>query len=329
MLFIGSNKRRGALHPRPKDRGFTPLSTPLFIIPGRWESLERYRHQDWRIWNLSASEPPAIVLVVYGSLDPDARKTYRDIRSAYRRRFPGSTVQIAFIADFIRRRLAREGTFVPSPLTALAELREGGHAEGVVQPLTVVPGSEFHEVAALVSALGTVRGKLGFRRLAMGMPLLVSGRDFDAVSKALAPELDRVTVGGEVAASPRDPEETAAVLVGHGTAHPADAAYSRMAMVLKRDHRNVFLGTIDGFPGLEEVRAAGVRRVRLVPFLLVAGGHARKDIAGDGSGSWKRAFEEAGFAVDLNLLGMGENPRVVETFLEHTRRAAEGLSAGG
>jgi sirohydrochlorin cobaltochelatase len=166
----------------------------------------------------------------------------------------------------------------------------------------------------------------------MGPPLLASGPDFDAVSEALAPEFDRVTVGGEVAASPRDPEETAVVLVGHGTAHPADAAYSRMAMVLKRDHRNAFLGTIDGFPGMEEaldeVRASVASRVRLVPFLVVAGGHAAKDISGDGSESWKSGFEEAGYEVDLNLLGMGENPRVVEIFLAHTRRAAEGLLRG-
>lgn len=284
---------------------------------------------------MSADEPPAIVLVAYGSLDLEARKTYEKIRAVYRREFEAPAVEIAFTAGFIRRRLAgTKETAVDSPLTALAELHDAGHEDVVVQSLHVAPGSEFHEVAALVSALGTVRGKLGFRGLAPGMPLLASGPDFDAVSKALAPEFDRTTTGGEGegAASKRNPEETAAVLVGHGTAHPADAAYSRMARVLQRDHRNVFLGTIDGFPGLEEVmaeaKAAGVRRVRLVPFLVVAGGHAAKDIAGDGSGSWKRAFEEAGYEVDLNLLGMGENPRVVEIFVEHTRRAEKELSAG-
>ncbi|MDF0593776.1 sirohydrochlorin cobaltochelatase [Methanotrichaceae archaeon M04Ac] len=282
---------------------------------------------------MSADEPPAIVLVAYGSLDFEARKTYEKIRAVYRREFEAPAVKIAFTAGFIRRRLAgTEGTAVESPLMALAELHDAGHEDIVVQSLHVAPGSEFHEAAALVSALGTVRGKFGFRRLAMGLPLLAAATDYDAVCEALAPEFDRITVGGEAAALKRNPEETAVVLVGHGTAHPADAAYSRMARVLKRDHRNVFLGTIDGFPGLEEaleeVRAAGVPRVRLLPFLLVAGGHASKDIAGDGSGSWKRSFEEAGYEVDLNLLGMGENPRVVEVFLAHTRRAAEGLLRG-
>ncbi len=294
---------------------------------------DRRRIEEGRSEDLSADEPPTIVLVAYGSLDFEARKTYEKIRAVYRREFEAPAVEIAFTAGFIRRRLAGgEGTAVESPLTALAKLHDSGHEDVIVQSLHVAPGSEFHEATALVAALGTVRGKFGFRRLAMGMPLLASGPDYDAVSEALAPEFDRVTVGGEVAASKRNPEETAVVLVGHGTAHPADATYSRMALVLKRDHKNVFLGTIDGFPGLEEaldeVRASGVSRVRLVPFLVVAGGHAAKDISGDGSESWKRSFEEAGYEVDLNLLGMGENPRVVEIFVEHTRRAVERLLRG-
>jgi sirohydrochlorin cobaltochelatase len=277
---------------------------------------------------LSTDEPPAIVLVAYGSLVSDARKTYEKMRAVYRGEFEASAVEIAFTAGFIRRRLAgTKETAVDSPLTALAKLHDSGHKVVVVQSLTVVPGSEFHEAAALVSALGTVRGKFGFRNLVMGAPLLASSRDFDAVSEALAPEYDRVSVGGEVAMRPRDPEETAVVLMGHGTDHPADSAYARMALVLKRDHRNVFLGTIDGFPRLEEVmaevRAADVRRVRLLPFLLVAGGHATKDLAGDDPESWKSAFEEAGFEVDLNLHGMGDTPRVVEILIEHTRQALE------
>ncbi len=280
---------------------------------------------------MTPQKPPAIVLVAFGSLDPEARKTYGNIRDAYQQKFPGSTVRIAFTADFIRRILAeKEGVYVHGPLAALAELSDEGETNVVVQSLHVAPGSEFHDAASLVSALRSVRGKFGFRNLEMGPPLLASGRDFDAVSKALASEFDRLTVEGEVAIRPRNPEETAVVLMGHGTDHPADSAYARMALVLERDHRNVFLGTIDGFPGLEEVMAevklaSGVGRVRLLPFLLVAGGHATKDLAGDDPTSWKSAFEEAGFEVEVLLRGMGENPGVVEVFIEHSKQAIEGF----
>jgi sirohydrochlorin cobaltochelatase len=286
-----------------------------------------------RLEDVESQDSPAIVLVAYGSLDPEARKTYGKIRTAYRREFPGSAVQIAFSADFIRRKIARDGgELVKSPLMALAELHDEGYIDVVVQSLHVAPGSEFHEVAAVVSAHRVVRGKFGFRNLKMGMPLLSSGRDFDAASKALVPEFDKVTIDGEVKNSPRDPEETSVVLMGHGTRHPADSAYSQMAMVLERDHKNVFLGTIDGFPGLEEVmadvKAAGVAKVRLMPFLVVAGGHAKKEMAGDDPKSWKSSFERAGFEVDLNLRGMGDNSGVVEVFVEHTRLAVERFRTG-
>ena len=282
---------------------------------------------------MSTQKPPAIVLVAYGSLDPEARKTYEKIRAAFQREFQESEVKIAFTADFIRRKIARDGgKFVHNPLTALAELQDEGYTEVVVQSLHVAPGSEFHEAAALVTALRSVRGKFGFRNLEMGMPLLSSSRDFDAASEALAPEFEKVTIDGEVKNSPRNPEETAVVLMGHGTDHPADSAYSRMAKVLERDHRNVFLGTIDGFPGLEEVmgdvKGAGVTKVRLMPFLVVAGGHAKKEMAGEDPRSWKSSFERAGFEVDLNLRGMGENPREVEIFEEHTRKAVESFRQG-
>lgn len=282
---------------------------------------------------MKADETPAIVLVAYGSLDAEAMKTYRNIRTVYKRQFPGSKVEIAFTADFIRRKISRDGgEFVHNPLTALAELHDEGHIDVAVQSLHVAPGSEFHEAASLVSALRGVRGKFGFRNLEMSLPLLASGRDFDAASEALAPEFERVTIDGVVKNSPRDPEETAVVLMGHGTEHPADSAYSRMAKVLERDHKNVFFGTIDGFPGLEEtladVKESGVAKVRLMPFLVVAGGHAKKDLAGDDPKSWKSAFERAGFEVELHLRGMGENPMVVEVFAEHTRRAMENFRQG-
>jgi sirohydrochlorin cobaltochelatase len=282
---------------------------------------------------LKTQESPAVILVAYGSLDPEARITYTKIRTAYNQEFPGSKVEIAFTADFIRQRLAKdEGAFVHNPLTALAELHDEGHVDVAVQSLHVAPGSEFHEAAALVLALRGVRGKFGFRNLEMGLPLLASGRDFDAVSEALAPEFERVTIGSEVVNSPRDPEETAVVLMGHGTEHPADCAYSRMAKVLERDHKNVFLGTIDGFPGLEEtladVKKSGVAKVRLMPFLVVAGGHAKKEMAGDDPESWKSAFERAGFEVEVLLRGMGENPMVVEVFVEHTKEAMENFRQG-
>jgi sirohydrochlorin cobaltochelatase len=100
-----------------------------------------------------------------------------------------------------------------------------------------------------------------------------------------------------------------------------------MAQILKREHRNVFLGTIEGFSGLEdllpELKGCGAKVVRLLPFLLVAGGHAENDIVGQSPESWKSTLEREGFEVATDLRGLGESPEIVSLFLEHTRNALE------
>ena len=172
---------------------------------------------------MSSQDDLAIILVAYGSLSTQAWTTYDKIKATYELEFPDSKIEIAFTAGFIRRRLEKEGdegVFFQSPLTALARLQDSGCKDVVVQSLHVVPGGEFHQVASLVRGLRSVGGKFGFQNLVIGMPLLASREDYLKASSALKPHLF---------ARPRDPGEVAVVLVGHGTDHPADSAYARMA----------------------------------------------------------------------------------------------------
>jgi sirohydrochlorin cobaltochelatase len=240
----------------------------------------------------------------------------------------------------IKRLQEKEGITVASPLEALSELNLAGCRRAVVQSLQIVPGAEFHQLAALVHELGqgliSHGTKLGFERLEIGLPLLSCLEDCQKVSRVL-PALWNGSGWGEgenagvgklqrLRSLPdRDPEKEAVLLVGHGTGHPADSLYSLMARVLEKDHRNVFLGTLEGFPGLSEILAelkgSGARKARMLPFLLVAGGHAENDIAGAGPESWKSALEREGFEVAVHLCGLGELEGIVSIFLEHTRRA--------
>jgi sirohydrochlorin cobaltochelatase len=267
---------------------------------------------------------PAILLAAFGSLEPRALATYDALRERYQRAFPGSEVRLAFTSDLMRSRLAeKQGISFPSTLAALAELHDLGHRSAVVQSLQVVPGEEFHGLASLVSGLRSVRGRFAFERLEIGLPLLASLEDCRRVSAALARTWKRATAA--VGQTQRASEEEAVVLVGHGTGHPADSLYSLMAQVLQKDHRNVFLGTLEGFQGAEELasrmKASEAKRVQLWPFLLVAGGHAVREIAGDDPACLKSILEGEGFEVQVHLQGLAENEEIIAIFLEHTRRA--------
>jgi len=171
-------------------------------------------------------------------------------------------------------------------------------------------------------------------RLETGLPLLSNLPDCLKVSSLLPSLYRRHASNANVAdekllsgSSHRDLEKEAVLLVGHGTGHPADALYSLMAQILRREHRNVFLGTIEGFSGLAELlpelKCTGARVVRLMPFLIVAGGHAKNDIFGQSPESWKSTLERQGFEVVADQCGLCQYPEIISLFMEHTRNALE------
>ena len=70
------------------------------------------------------------------------------------------------------------------------------------------------------------------------------------------------------------------------THHFANATYSQAQLVMQAaGYENAFVGTVEGFPALENVMANvtayGASKVVLYPFMVVAGDHASNDMAGD------------------------------------------------
>lgn len=294
----------------------------------RWHAELAYPIEPGK--RMTSKDNLAILLVAYGSLSQQARETYDKIIIAYQREFPQSDVSLAFTSSFVRRKLSDwQGGFFHSPLTALANLQDQGYKTAVVQSLQLVAGSEFHQVASLVHGLRNVGGKFSFESLEMGMPLLSSIDDCRMVSAALQPEFCFQNIGEQACDQAGGRGPAAVVLMGHGTSHIADSAYSQMARVLDKDYSNVFLGTMDGFPGIGEVlwqlNRSGIKRIKLMPFLLVSGGHAQEDMAGDSPASWKSIFVKSGFQIEVYLKGLAENSDVLGIFFEHTKKAAERL----
>lgn len=237
--------------------------------------------------------------------------------------FPGSPIRLAFTSALMRKRLLEtEGISILSPQSALEELSEEGTGRVVVQSLQIVPGGEFHRMA--LWAMDLKRRMTGPSCLEIGLPLLSGLQDCRMVSSLIP------AFFGENAHH-HSPEKgamkDAVILVGHGTGHPADALYSLLNQILREEHGNVFLGTIDGYHGIDsllaELRGSGARVVRLLPFLLVAGGHAENDIFGNGPASIKSILETEGYEVVADRRGLGDRKEIVSLFLEHTRNALQ------
>ena len=55
--------------------------------------------------------------------------------------------------------------------------------------------------------------------------------------------------------------------------------------------------------------------------MIVAGDHAKNDMAGDEEDSWKSVLEKEGYEVDCKLQGLGELRVVQDMFIRHIREA--------
>lgn len=252
----------------------------------------------------------ALLVVSFGTSHEDTRrKTIGAVEERLGRAFAGWRVANAYTSPTIRRILAGRGHPVPSPEEALDALARQGVGRVLVQPTHLICGEEYHKLRQVI---GQRAG--AFERIALGAPLLFAPEDYQQLA-------------GLAAAHLPVEEGEALVLMGHGSPHPMNAAYPAMDSVFHNlGHDHVFVGTVEGWPSgpeiLARVRRAGYRRVLLAPLMLVAGDHAKNDMAG-GEGSWKCLFERAGLAVRCCMQGLGELPGVQEMYVRHAKEALE------
>jgi sirohydrochlorin cobaltochelatase len=153
----------------------------------------------------------------------------------------------------------------------------------------------------------------GFDGILVSRPLLSSHEDMERVVKAMLKSIP----------SSRKPGD-AVLLMGHGTEkHPSDAIYLAMYHTLQEMDPNVHIATVDGYPALKDIipklREKKVKKVYLMPFMAVAGDHARNDMAGDKPESWKSILTKDGFSCEAVLKGTAEYPEIVDIWVEHLR----------
>ena len=240
-----------------------------------------------------AEEAKNVILVVsFGTSYNDNRDlsigaVEEDIQAA----FPDWEVRRAFTAQTIIDILKdRNGIEIDNVTEAMERLVADGVKNVVIQPTHIMNGAEYDDVMDEIAPYADQ-----FEGFAVGTALLTEYEDYEAV-------IDALLADNEYAGD----DDVALVYMGHGTHHFANAAYSQMELMLHAEgYENAFVGTVEGFPALEnvmaEVAAYGASKVILTPFMVVAGDHANNDMAGDEEDSWKTAFADAGYEVECVL----------------------------
>ena len=73
--------------------------------------------------------------------------------------------------------------------------------------------------------------------------------------------------------------------------------------------------------------ATFLKKVLLVPIMMVAGDHATNDMAGSELDSHKSILEKEGFKVRAYIHGLGENPQIRQMFVNRANEAWDALQA--
>ncbi|WP_432737162.1 sirohydrochlorin cobaltochelatase [Maridesulfovibrio sp. FT414] len=286
------------------------LSALLLILLLSLPSMALAGHGD------SKPVKKGIMLAAFGSSMPETKVAFESIEKAVKKAFPGVPVRWSYSSSIIRRILDKEGRVVDSPATAMAKMMDEGFTHVAVQSLHTIPGEEYFGIADTVKGFEGM--PKGMKKVTVGKPLLYSDGDM------------RRTVAAVIANIPKDRKSSdAVVLMGHGTHHGANIYYPASQYYFAQVDPKIFVGTVEGSPTLDDVKkqlkASRTRKVYLMPYMSVAGDHARNDMAGAEPDSWKSELTKAGYTCVPVLKGTAEFPEVVDIWVDHLKVAFDHL----
>ncbi|WKY44124.1 sirohydrochlorin cobaltochelatase [Eubacteriaceae bacterium ES2] len=253
----------------------------------------------------------ALLVISFGTSYPETRKkTIAATEDTLKKAYPEHDFYRAFTSRMIVSKLKkRDNEVVDLPTEALQKLKDAGYTEVICQTTHIINGHEYDITLKELKAFEN-----DFDVLTLGKPLLTSVDDYKRTIAIVMEALPQLKAG------------EALLYMGHGSEHHANAVYPCLDYMFKsQGHKNVYMGTVEGFPELDDImpqlKEKGYKKIYLAPFMLVAGDHAQNDLAGDEEDSWNTLLKEQGFETQVILEGLGEYPGIQALFLEHLNAA--------
>lgn len=286
----------------------------------------------------------AVVVASFGTSYPEALKAILAIDKEMRAAFPKAEIKHAFTSNIIRkiwRERANDKAWkkanptvpawlfdVKGPLATMGQLQEEGKKRVVVQTTHVYAGEEYLDLKEYVDAIAgieTLRAKWRpFSFMKLGRPALGKPGvhpeyhdDIELAAKAVAADVAKAKKLG-----------AALVYMGHGNDIFPTSSYIEFEKTMNEMYPDVLTisGNVEGYPGLDHVvetlKDKGIKKIFMKPFMVVAGDHARNDMAGEEDDAWKVIFEKMGVNVAIELKGLGENPEWAKLYAKHALDAA-------
>ena len=252
-----------------------------------------------------------VLIVSFGTSYREAEaQNINPVEQAISAALPGYEMRRAYGSRRIIKKLKeRDGICIDTVSEALETLAVAGCKELIVQPTYVIHGYEYDE---LVEILREYLNQ--FESVRLGHPLLHQQSDYKELICGLNEVFDFRS------------SSDAFVFMGHGTGHFANACYPALEhQIQAQGFTNVWIGTVEGYPEItdvkEKLKQLSCQKAVLAPLMLVAGDHARNDMAGEEKDSWGSLLRARGYEVQCHIIGLGELEGIQNMFVQHVREA--------
>lgn len=262
-----------------------------FIFSGQF-GMQYNRYQ---INNPSVELAKEIAKTSFGTSHKDTREKCLDvIENKVKEKYGQEKVERAYTSGIIRRIIEKkEGIHIYDQKEGLEALKNKGYNEIITMSLHILGGIEY-------SKLDDSYGKVT-------EPLLKAEEDY---LKIVNNEEFNNLEGND-----------AIVFMGHGTESAADSTYQKLQEeYIKAGKNNIFVATVEGEVTIEDIieklKKTDYKKILLKPFMIVAGDHAKNDMASDEEDSWKTVLTNEGYEVIALLKGMGEYEFIQDMFMD-------------
>ncbi|MDO5301297.1 MAG: sirohydrochlorin cobaltochelatase [Tissierellia bacterium] len=239
-----------------------------------------------------------LVLASFGTTHGDTRRAAIGNIERYISAETGAYVLRAFTSRMIMKSLKERGLYIYSEEEAVAHLQDMGMELGeiFVQSLHLIPGFEYEKLLSLP--------------VPVGPPLFAGREDLKRfVAEFPFPDLD----------------DGMMIFFGHGSSHKNDQIYFDLDELCPE---RVLVVTAEGALGIENqmenIRRLNPKEIYLQPLMLVAGDHAKNDMASQDPDSLAGILSREGYKTQPILKGLGDYDFVAKHFLDKTKALMAG-----
>lgn len=246
-----------------------------------------------------------LIIAAFGTTSK-ALATYEHLDKELKLQLPGRSIFWTYTSRIVSRTLQEnQRSKILTPDQLFRKLQDRGVQKATVQSLHLLPGKEFHALVADVR-------KAPFQ-CRLGQPILSAPEDYEQLTEMLAHDIERRP-------------DSAILILGHGTFHPSWTCYPALENIMRKKWGNrIFVGALEQYPESTHlpgtIRAAGFRKVCIIPFLLVAGMHFQRDISGESENCWQKRLKKERIEMEIGGEGLGQLPGLTQLICRHIMAA--------